>query len=235
VVGLIIFTLVSSKLPTYTLSLMPWAALLMARPIARRAEPGRGRGRWPFLLPGVGFAVLACAVLLLFPRYETRLGINSSLRRVCRYLAVQHPRRVDVDHYWPSMEIYLPSTPVYYVVRDDAETARREAARGYGKVHEQRYHERPSDAGLPPNRFSEITPWPALPMQDPQAKALSDGEMYFVRFAAQKDSPFNAFIDRSAEEHPPELMLSDGDFRVYRTRLAHGRLPPEREPRVAPP
>ena len=227
-VGLIVFSAISSKLPTYTLPLMPWAALTMARVISRRAEPVADRPPVRLLLPAGGFAVVAVAGLLLSPRYETRLGINSSLRNVCRFLASHGARRVDLDHYWPSTEIYLPGTAVYYTVRDDAATLRKEAARGFGKPHEQRFHERPSDPGKPPNRFSEITPWPALPADDPQAAALADGEIWFVRFVPQKDSPFNAFINRAPADHPPELMLRDGDFRVYRTVLAHGRLPGER-------
>ena len=171
--------------------------------------------------------MVAVLGILLLPRFETRLGINSSLRGVSRFLAAHAARRVDFDHYWPSMEIYLPATAVYYVVRDDAATQRREAARGFGKTHEHRFHERPSDGGQPPNRFSEMTPWPALPPDDPRAAALGDGEIWFVRFLPQKDSPFNDFINRPPDGHPPELMLRDGDFRVYRTVLTHGRLPGE--------
>ena len=234
-VGLILLSLISSKLPTYTLSLMPWAALMMARVISRHAERLTDRPPVRFLLPAGAFAVVAVSGILLMPRYETHLGINSSLRRVCRFLAVHGARRVDLDHYWPSTEIYLPGTAVYYTVRDDTANLRKEAARGISKSHEDRYHERPSDPGRPPNRFSEITPWPALPADDPQATALQNGELWLVRFTEQKDSPFNAFIDRAAGDHPPELMLRDGDFRVYRTVLVHGQLPGEKPVPLPPP
>ena len=224
-VGILLFSLISSKLPTYTLGVMPWAALAMARVISRHAEHVADRPPARFLLPAGAFAVFIVVGLLQFPRYETELGINSSVRRVCRFLAAHAARRVDVDHYWPSMEIYLPATAVYYIVRDDTATQRREAARGFGKAHEQRFHERPSDPGEPPNRFGEITPWPALPADDPRAAALGDGTLWFVRFDKQKDSPFNECISRVPGDNPPELMLRDGDFRVYRTVLTHGCLP----------
>ena len=234
-VGLILFSSISSKLPTYTVTLLPWAALTMARVISRRAEPDADRLPARFLLPATGFAVAAAVGILLLPRLETRLGINSSLRRVSGFLAAHGARRVDLDHYWPSLEIYLPDAAVYYVVRDEPATLRKEAARGFSKPHEQRYHERPSDGGQPPNRFSEITPWPALPPDDPRAAALSEGEIWFVRFLPQKDSPFNDFINRAPDGHPPELVLRDGDFRVYRTVLTHGRLPGENGSPFSPP
>ena len=225
-VGLVIFSLAASKLPTYTLPLMPWAALLMARTISRHTETASSPLPTLPLFTAAGFALIALLGIVLIPaRYETRLGTNSSLRRICCFLAAHDARRVDVDHYWPSMEIYLPRTAMYYVVRDDAANLRKDAAKGVSKNRDERYRERSSDQGQPPNRFSEITPWPALPEDDPRRADLGTGELWFVRFVRQKDSPFNDFLRRDANEQPPELMLRDGDFRVYRTFVTAGKLP----------
>ena len=223
-VGLAIFSCVSSKLPTYTLPLMPWAALWMAKEISRRTARDDDRPL-RFMLPACALVLAAAIGLAWYPRHETALGNNSSLRRVCAFLASHGARRVDLDHYWPSMEIYLPQTALYYVVRDDAANVRKDTVKGIMKWRDERYRERSTDLGKPPNRFSEITPWPALPFDDPAGTALGNGELWFVRFVRQKDSPFNVFLRRPPGTNPPELMMCDGDFRVYLTTLADGGLP----------
>ncbi len=228
-IGLVIFSSAASKLPTSTLPLMPWAALWMAGTISRQTARHDSPPRW-FLLPAPAFALCAGVGLALYPGREATLGNNSSLRRVCTFLASHGARRVDVDLYWPSMEIYLPRTALYYVVRDDAANLRKDTAKGIIKWREERYCERSTDLGKPPSRFSEITPRPTLPFDDPARMALEDGEFWLVRFVRQRDSPFNPLLGRSAGENPPELMLRGGDFRVYRTTLVHGAILPATRP-----
>ena len=134
IVGLCLFSLVNSKLPTYTVVLSPWAMLLVARAVCRQSDARPTARR---LLPGFAFAaVVLTGAAVLPPLSESRLGPNSSLRQVCRYLRAQGAREVDADHHWPGAEFYLENAHVRYVSR---------------AADNQR--ERASDPGLTPDRF----------------------------------------------------------------------------------
>lgn len=113
--GLTVFSLLSSKLVTYTLPYAPWAALWCVRILGGLSEP-----RWtPSRLR---FVVRCAAVFLLFyiaagfvlPRIETRLGLGSSVRSVGVFLRDHHAGEVYVDRYFPSLEQYFGER-VYYV------------------------------------------------------------------------------------------------------------------------
>lgn len=131
--GLLIFSAAASKLPTYTLTLAPWAALGLARLIGER----RAAAPW---LAGV-FAAVGIAGTMLIPRHESALGVNSSTRAVCAYLRARGATRVEADRYWPGMEFYLGDGVPRYIVRD------------------KNIRERASDPGLAPDRFTDPAAW----------------------------------------------------------------------------
>jgi len=115
ITGLTVFSVLSSKLVTYTLPLAPWAALWCARAIMGRTadEPPVRRIRQVY-----GSAA-ACAVLFVIasfalPHWESRLGANSTLREVSRQLRLHHAAVAYVDRYAPGMEFYFGES-VYYV------------------------------------------------------------------------------------------------------------------------
>lgn len=133
--GLAIFSLAASKLPTYTLTLAPWAALGFARLIPPRLARG----------VSVAFVILAVGGVSLISVYESRLGVNSSLRAVCLHLRAHGAQRVEADRYWPGMEFYLGDDLPRYIVRD------------------KNLRQRASDFGLPPDRFTDPAQWTPTP------------------------------------------------------------------------
>ncbi len=163
-VGVVLFSIANSKLPTYTLPLSPWVALLFARAWCAGTDfcPSPTRV-WPGAV--FGAAVLAAAAFLP-DSVETRLGANSSLRPVCRYLRERAARVVDCDHYWPDVEFYLDDVHVRYVLHLGP-----------------RQRERPSDPGLTPDRFVDPKDW---------LSGNAPGEHWLVRYRGQPDSPFDA-------------------------------------------
>ncbi len=169
IVGFLIFSLAGSKLPTYTLTLAPWAALLMARALTR-VEDRR------LLLPAAGFAALALAATFILPARESNLGVNSSLREVCAFLKTHHIHHADSDHYWPGMEFYLGEDVVRYVNKHN------------------RLQERASDPGLAPVRFIEPDEWLDLTIGNVRAPDEPAGERWLIHFRRQQDSVFNAFF-----------------------------------------
>lgn len=209
IVGLIIFSLAGSKLPTYTLPLAPWAALLLARPIASLTEANAARRR-RLLLPAAGFALLTLGGSLAMPGVESRLGVNSSVREVCRFLLAHHVRHADFDHYWAGTEFYLDPATVRYVIRHD------------------RQQERASDPGLLPGIFVDPDAWLDLTLGDvhPPGEALQ--ERWLVRFTRQKDTPFLTFFDTLQRSADRAKIIRIGNFELLATRAsaaATGKLP----------
>ena len=208
-VGLVIFSLASSKLPTYTLPLAPWAALLIARPLAR--FPG-GAGvssapnspGWLPLLPAYGFAILAIVGSLLIPRFESALGVNSSVREVCRFLQLHHVRHADLDHYWPGSEFYLGPRPVRYVIRHDRE------------------QERATDPGLYPGIFIDPDDWLDLTIGNVRMRGEPIQERWLVRYSKQKGTPFDTFFDVIKRSGDGAKIVRIGDFELLRTRAFGG-------------
>lgn len=199
-VGLIIFSLASSKLPTYTLTLAPWAALGLAGLILRVSDDVDD-----VRAPRIGLVVAGCFALLVsigafvFPRYESALGVNSSVRQVCAFLRSRHAARVDADQYWPGMEFYLGDDTVHYVASN------------------KHQRERATDAGLPPARFIPPDDWPALA----NFPAPATGEFWLVRFRKRKHSPFDTAINAS-RQRPAKTF---GQFMLFRVdRRADGTL-----------
>lgn len=190
-VGLVVFSLINSKLPTYTLPLAPWAALLFARSWAADPDPRPSLAR---IMPGAVFAAVALA-LVIWPsgKIEANLGPNSSLRPVCRYLRLQGVRAVDCDHYWPDMEFYLADVDVRYVVRIT-----------------NHLRERPSDRGTAPVRYIEPEDWLSEQAQTGSAESAAGGR-WLVHYRRQQESPFAALPSVAAGRKTATV----GEFDLY--------------------
>ena len=197
-VGLVIFSLASSKLPTYTVTLAPWAALLLARAICATwvtdARP------WPRAQHGVaiGFAIFAAIGVMLLPRFESSLKVNSSLREVARETQSNGPRVVFADRYWQGLEVYLGPERVRYVAADE------------------RLRERKSDLGIPPELF--LNPhddaWRELPANDP-LRLNGAQEIWLVHFLKQERSPFADWLKSGQSTRA-------GDFELVPARVENG-------------
>ena len=207
VVGMVIFSLASSKLPSYTVLLMPWVALVLARVIAPRALVSPQ----PYLLTTAGAAVMMVAALCVVPpRVESRFGVNSSLREVCRFLQAHGACRVDADRYWAGMEFYLGADVVHSVTRITNPpvpfVTEEMKARRIKKAHRR---ERDSDPGTLPDRFIEPELWPALPPKASLLASRSADHWWLVHFRRQQASPFAAAIP------PGASIVRIGDFDLY--------------------
>ena len=110
VVGFGVFSLIGSKLPTYTLTLAPWAALVMGRLVVEAF--GWERISVPLAVAGTS-AVVYLALSLIAPRYEMDWGRNSSLKAVTEYLHRQNAAGIHVDRFSPSLEFYWGETVRY--------------------------------------------------------------------------------------------------------------------------
>jgi len=110
--GLIVFTLNSSKLPTYTLTLAPWVGMVFAGLFVRYAND-----RWQktALSLTVAFYLLLFSLFQFFylPRYQAAIGANTSLLPVAQSLNRQGAQTVILDRYWPSFELYFHGNIIY--------------------------------------------------------------------------------------------------------------------------
>lgn len=116
VTGVTVYSLISSKLVTYTLPFAPWAALICARWLTRqRGDKNRPRSiRWVSWTAAV-FMLLFLVASFALPRWESRLGLSSTMREVGRCLRERHATIVYLDRYMPGMEFYFGER-TYYVV-----------------------------------------------------------------------------------------------------------------------
>ena len=230
-VGLLIFSLIGAKLPTYTLTLAPWAALVMARKLAALPPRATNHFAGTLLIPAGAFALVALICLAVLPRrYESRLGVNSSLRSVCQLLRKQHATRVDVDHYWPSTEFYLGAEVVRYMIFFNSSPP---AAPGVGDTTErlagldaaeivkgdsnkiERLHERASDPGVPPSRFIDPDVWSNLSPGEVAADCRGAGGWWFVRFHGRQKPRFDVLLTNPDPTQRPVKITQLGDFDVY--------------------
>lgn len=109
--GIVIFSMISSKLPHYTLILAPWAALLMARYFVEQCSEVKNM----FVEKAVlGFAIFTCLASIIIPQYESRLALNSSMREVAQELKKSGAEEVWMDRYWPGMEFYFGKRVIYF-------------------------------------------------------------------------------------------------------------------------
>jgi len=115
VTGLMIFSLMSSKLVTYTLPFAPWAALCCARVLmAQPTAQLRARMAWRASKVTAACAVLFVAVSFALPHWESQMGVGSTMREVGRQLRLRHAPVVYVDRHTPGLEFYFGES-VFYV------------------------------------------------------------------------------------------------------------------------
>ena len=230
-VGLLVFSFVGSKLPTYTLTVAPWVALIMARVLVTSPANLPARPSLATLAPAGIFAVVALTCVVVLPRrYESRLGVNSSLRQVCRFLQQQQAARVDVDHYWPSTEFYLGANTVHYMLYLDApppemsDTGKSDA-RSSGESPDsvaadppkiEKLHERTSDPGVPPARFIDPPVWSTLSPEQVAARSTRSGGWWFVRFHGRQKPLFDVLLTEPDPSRRPVKVARVGGFDVYR-------------------
>ncbi len=214
--GLLLLSLTSSKLASYTLTLLPWAALLMARVMAHAAVTGAGTLRAGLLAPPAAFALAAgVGVAVLPPWWESRLQMNSSLREVSRFLLREGVARVDSDRYWPGLEFYLGEYRVHYVLRvdplprgddTDAPKALADAAKS------ERFRERVSDPGTAPNRFIPPDQWPP----ERTAAMPTPGNWWYLCYHRRPRGRFRDLLHNEDPARRPVKVRRIGDFDVYR-------------------
>jgi hypothetical protein len=198
--GVGVFSLLSSKLPTYTLPFAPWAALLCARVLPRReVGAGAGIGARPLLGVALAWAGVLVAGSFLAPRVESSLGPNSSLRKVAEYLREQGAERVYLDRYMPSIEFYFGER-VFYVT-------------------DRAPKQRADDPGFCPALGEpHFVPTAELPAH---LDAHPPGQVWVVRYQGRKRSPLAA----AAQHSPDGAAVRLGDFvleRVEGARVAEG-------------
>lgn len=115
ITGLTVFSLMSSKLVTYTLPFAPWAALGCARALMGQPTEGlRTRMVRRALITAAACAVIFVAVSFVLPHWESQLGVSSTLREVGGQLRHRHAPVAYVDRYVPGMEFYFGES-VFYV------------------------------------------------------------------------------------------------------------------------
>ena len=200
IVGLVLFSLVNSKLPTYTVVLAPWAMLLLARAVCTGPDT---RPSLIHLMPAAGFAVVALVgVAVLPPLFESKLGRTSSLRAVSDYLREHGAREIDADKHWPGLEFYLPNAKIRYVLR----TSNNQV-------------ERASDVGVLPDRFIDPRDWLGQPGRPGEFPPVT-GERWLIRFRGQKESGFDPVL---GPDGPPKA-ATVGQFDLYHVTLAEGRV-----------
>ena len=103
--GFLIFSIIPSKLHTYTLLLAPWVALMMARSLLWEEWLLRSSIFVPLLS---ATTMLYVAISLSAPRYESRLGSNSSVKEVTQFLRQHGAVGLHADRIWPGLIFYWP-------------------------------------------------------------------------------------------------------------------------------
>ncbi len=191
--GLVVFSIISSKLPTYTLCLTPWVALLMARAVLHwRTHVRQDRFRiWiASIASGTGLCYLAA--ILLVPRFEGSLGANLSLRPLGKFLREKGADAVYFDRHWPGAEFYLGPT-VYFVGQDNIQ--QREDDPGFG-------------GRLGKTHFYTPESW-----RDALGKS-PDKNVWVARYRRAGRSPFDALFSQAGTV----ARLEVGDFLLLKVR-----------------
>jgi 4-amino-4-deoxy-L-arabinose transferase-like glycosyltransferase len=193
IVGLVVFSAISSKLPTYTLPLAPWMSVLLARSLleSRAQLPPKTFRRTLIATGGLFFSGLL-AVTLLIPHYESRLGVNSSLRSIAKQLIERGAQLVYLDRYWHGMEFYFGEHVRYVVLHEPRES---KDDRGFDDIINDTHFCRPEQ-------------WRQTLDNDSRAG------IWVVRFQRAADSPFDSLI-RSSQVMEKETV---GDFLLARIR-----------------
>jgi 4-amino-4-deoxy-L-arabinose transferase-like glycosyltransferase len=99
---LVIFSFISSRLITYTLTGVPWLAIGIGGTFrARHFSLRSAEGRW--LIAGLGFVI---TVLWIIPRMESSLGVNSTTREVVEVSRSLGAEAWVCDRFLPGLEFY---------------------------------------------------------------------------------------------------------------------------------
>jgi len=187
ITGLAVFSVMSSKLVTYTLPFAPWAALLCARVLfGRLFEEQHSRMIRRALATAAVCVVVFITASFVLPHWESRLGVGSTMREVAAQLRQRKAAVVYADRYWPGLEFYFGES-VYYVT----DNSPRERASDSGKC----------EALGEPHFFA-----PAELAAHVQRDANHD--VWFVRYKHKANSPLAAALVRVA----PRETVQVGDF-----------------------
>ena len=191
--GLIIFSCVSSKLPTYTLPLAPWAGLFMARILLKLQGVISARAfRWLTVTPIAAIGLLGVTVAEMAPRVESGLGLNSSVRETAAWLRAHGTQSIYVDSYWPALEFYF-GEEVRYVTPIEPR---------------QRTDDSGVCGGLGDRHFFLPTEWEgSLPGQ-------TGKNVWLVRYNRARNSPFDARLRRARPFFREQTII--GDFWLAR-------------------
>jgi len=185
--GLTVFSLLSSKLVTYTLPFAPWAALLCARVLMEQpTEVLRVRVVRRALNTAATIVIILTSASFALPHWESRLGAGSTLREVMRELHRRNASVVYLDRYAAGAEFYF-GEPVFYVTD-----------------HPPR--QLPSDPGiceaLGESHFVKPTELSAHLLRH------ATNNVWLVRYRGRPDSPLNTLLQQSTTHES----LRVGDF-----------------------
>lgn len=192
-VGLLILSVISSKLPTYTLPLAPWAALLLARALLKlRAILSPQAFRW-LVAPTLGTTlVLFICAATLAPRIDHRIGLNSSVKTVAHELQQRGARVIFTDRYWPGMEFYF-GPKVHYVV---------------GKEPRQRADDNGFCPEIGDTHFCLPEKW------EQRLSRVKDPGVWIMHYPRNKNSPFLPYL----RDHPDLEQVRVGSILLVRAR-----------------
>jgi len=199
ITGLAVFSVMSSKLVTYTLPFAPWAALLCARSlVGTKTEDARGRMVRRTWIAATGFVILFVLASFLIPHWESRLGLNSSLREVAARLREKHASAVYLDQYMSGLEFYFGES-VFYVT----EKFPRELGTDTGNCSE-----------IGGSHF-------VLPSDLPAHLQRHDAsQIWFVRYKKKATSP----LSRSLQSTASQETLRVGDLVLDRLPAPRGQV-----------
>lgn len=199
ITGLAVFSLMSSKLVTYTVPFAPWAALFCARAlishVTEAQRPGMIRRS---LITAGGFIVFYVTASFALSHWESRLGDNgSSMREIGRALRDRKAAVIYADRYRPGLEFYFGEA-VYYVTDNPP-------------------RQRPSDTGICEALGEPHFVAPAELAARLQRDATR--EVWFVRYKRKSNSPLTQALERGGSQETVRV----GDFvlnRVAATAVA---------------
>ena len=206
VVGIVVFSSISSKLPGYTLPFTPWVSLLFARWILKLKEylPAQNFKRWAILSATVMPAILACLVPFV-PRIESSLTQNSTMREVASTLKSKGATVVYLDRHWPSMEFYFGSR-TFYVLQNDP-------------LFRIKFHQRTDDSGIDPETGEPHFYFPET-WQQSLAKNSREN-IWLVHYYKQSPTAFEKLLNPTN----PEDKIVVGNFILVRLPFSSTQSP----------
>lgn len=125
---LVIFSLISSKLLTYTLTGVPWLAAGLGAAFKYEKFSLKGP-KGLLLLSGAAFVGV---VVFFLPKYENQLGVNSSTRKVIEVSKRMGAKTWVCDRFLPGIEFYGGES-VYFLETPDQVQVSRSSGQAPGK------------------------------------------------------------------------------------------------------